>query len=378
MQKITKTLGTALFVALAAASTFSCGNRAGWTIEGNIAGASDSTLYIEEPSGATWIIVDSVKAGGNGDFAFTAVYPPARPQAIYRIRLNDKVAYFPVDSTETLRLTAAHADMDRVHTLTGSPAALGFNAADSLINAAVERVGAREALNDDTLLRQLGELILADTTGVVSYYIVNRPIEDRHIFTPDNRRKVGLIGAAATRYKTFRPGDPRGAELEAMFAEARRAIGRAPKGSGQSIVAVELGRPDVEFEAKDYNGNVHNLNEVLDRGGVTVVNLVRYDDPKSAANTAALGEVYEAYGNRGLEIFQIGFDPNVAHWRQNAVNMPWITVYGTPEEAADFLVTYNVNPIDGGPITLLFDRNGELVKRITNPAELKEAVSKLL
>lgn len=348
--------------------------RKGWSINGNLAGVADSTLYIEEPSGAAWIIVDSVKTDRDGNFAFTAVNPYYQGQAIYRLRLSDKAVYFPVEGTDALTLTAEGADMDMVHTLAGTPAAAGFNTVDSLINEAVNRVGETAALDDEQLLRDLGNVILTDSTCIVSYYTINRPVGRRAFFNTDNKRKLGLIGAAATRYSQLRPGDARGAELEAIFSNAKKAQRR--NGSGQTLAVQAVGRPSFTFVANDVKGQPTDLNQILDRGGVTLVSLIRYDDSLSPATTAALGEAYEKYADKGLVVYQIGYDRNEAHWRQNATSMPWTTVYG-PSETAEILAAFNANPIDGGPVTMVFDRNGELVNRITDPAELAAAVSAL-
>lgn len=357
--------------------TTSCSEkREGWTIRGTIEGAADSTLFVEEPSGAAWVILDSVKTDGNGNFSYTAKQRSYNDGSVYRVRLGDRTVYFPVDSTETLTLTGVNTNFDMVHSLSGSPAAEGFNTVDSLVNAAVERVGETAALNDSLLIQQLGDIIINDTTCIVSYYTIKHPIGNRYIFNTDTKRKVGLIGAVATRFKTQRPNDPRGEELAEVYNRAK-ALQRGNHKGGSALMATEVGRPTVEFSRPDKNGVEQDLNAVIDRGGVTVLNLIRYDDALASANTMALGDLYDKYKSRGLEIYQIGFDPNEAFWRQNALNMPWITVYSHPAEATELLVQYNANPIDGGPVSLLFNRNGELVKRITNPAELDSAVAQL-
>lgn len=348
----------------------------GWTVEGTIAGAADSTLFIEEPSGAAWIIIDSLKIGKNGDFSFTSTTPLYGKQSIYRLRVGDMSAYFPVENAETLNFTASLENMDKVHTLTGTAAAQGFTTVDSLINEAVERLGIEKALTDEKLLQDLGNVIIADTTCIVSYYTVSRPVENRRLFTTDHKLKLKLIGAAATKYASLRPDDVHGRQLAEIFAAAKQSSGTAAK--GKSVAALQIGRPQVDFVRKDEKGQEQDLNAILDRGGVTVLSLLCYADPRAQANTAALGEIYEKYGKNGLAIYQISFDPNEAVWRQNASTMPWTTVYANPVESTDFLVAYNVNPLNDGPIALIFNRNGELVNRITNPADLEAAVSSLL
>lgn len=359
------------------AAVTSCSeNRNGWSISGTVAGANDSTLYIEEPSGAAWIIVDSLRTDANGSFAYQAYEPLYDGQAIYRLRLNDRAVYFPIEGSDAVTLVATNTDMDRVHTLGGTVAARGFNTVDSLINDAVNRVGATAAINDESLLRNIGDIIIADSTCIVSYYAVKHPVEDKALFTLDNSRKLGLLGAAANRYTSLRPEDVRGKELTSIYLNAKKAL-RGAKTNPNTVEAGLAGRPLLDFVRKDNEGKSHDLNAVLDRGGVTILNLTRYDTAASPANTVALGQLYEKYKDRGLQIYQVSFEPNEAHWRQNASTMPWITVYNRPEDPADILMLYNANPVDGAPVSFVFNSNGEIVERVNDPAELAGVVAKL-
>ena len=372
------------FLSIISAATVSilasCGDeeRNGWSLKGNIAGANDSTLYIEKPSGMAWIILDSISTDASGNFSYTAKFPENGSQSIYRVRLGDRVVYFPVDSIETLTLTAKNSDMDLIHSLKGSVAAEGFNAVDSVIYDAVNRVGIDAAVNDSELIAGLGDLILGDTTCVVSYYIINKPIGDKKIFTPNDKFKVKLIGAVANKYNHYRPDDPRTKELTSLFENSRRVL-RGGKVQGATAEARLALRPEIDFIRKDAHGKNVDLNEIIDRGtGITVVNLVNYADPQATANIMVLGDLYDKYKSQGLEIVQIGFDDNEAYWRQNALSMPWITMFSRPDESMEFLMNYNANPISSGPSNFIFSADGELVKRIDNPADLEAAVDEMM
>ncbi len=374
--KISALIAPVAVTALLAAVTSCSESRNGWSISGNIAGANDSTLYIEEPSGATWIIIDSLRTGADGSFDYKAIDPLYEGQAIYRLRLNDRAVYFPIEGTDHVTLSAKNTDMNAVHTLAGTAAAQGFSTVDSLINAAVGRVGAAAAVNDETLLKQIGDVILADSTCIVSYYAIKHPVEGKALFTLDNNRKLGLLGAAANRYTSLRPDDNRGKELTAIYLNAKKSL-RGASANPNTITAGVAGRPALEFVRKDNTGKEHDLNAVLDHGGVTILNLTRYDNAASPATTVALGQLYEKYKDRGLEIYQVSFEPNEAHWRQTASTMPWITVYNRPEDPIEILMLYNVNPVDGAPVSFVFNSRGEVVERVNDPAELADVVAKL-
>ena len=369
-----------MFLVLSVFGLSSCSEeRTGWTITGIIEGAGDSTLYIERPSGLTWILVDSTKTDDKGNFSFTAkTAVTSGLQPIYRLRLKDRMVYFPIDSNETLTLMAVNTNLDRVHTLSGSAGATGFNAIDSVVNLAVERVGAKEALSDTTLIKQLGDIILGDQTCVVAYYAINRPIEDKKIFSTDDKLKVKLIGAAANRYSMLRPSDPRASELKNMFTVARERLDGGKNKNGVSMEAELKGRPNATLTGTDENNVSVNLDNLLDAGKITILNLLCYGDQRASVNTMALGDVQDNYAGKNFQIVQLGFDSNKAFWRQNAMTMPWTTVYVPAEDAIDFLMLYNVNPISNGPTTFIFDQKGELVKRVDDPSELVDELKKYM
>lgn len=348
----------------------------GWTIQGTITGANDSTLIIERNTPNGWLAVGTTVTDANGNFTYEGYEPYTGNQYVYRLRLADRNVFFPITTgTESLTLTASNTDMERRHKLAGSKEAAGFNTVDEIVNEAVERVGTKAALNDSLMLRKLTDIILADSTCIVSYYIVNHTIDNDLIFTPDDKSKARIIRAAANRYHELRPDDPYGQILTGLFKSSQ--IQNGTTGSGKSMEAQLTGRPALDFVRKNEKGENVDLNKVLDRGDITLVNIIWYGNPKASATTISLGDVYKKYHDKGLEIVQIGIDGNESLWRQNAMSMPWQTVFCSPADAADLLITYNSNPVEAGPSTFVFNAEGDLVSRVDNPAKLMETVESL-
>ena len=63
--------------------------------------------------------LDSVKLEGDGSFHFKQVRPVS-PE-FYRLRVDDKVINFSVDSTETVLVKAPYTDFATAYTVEGSP-----------------------------------------------------------------------------------------------------------------------------------------------------------------------------------------------------------------------------------------------------------------
>ena len=133
-------------------------------------------------------------------------------------------------------------------------------------------------------------------------------------------------------------------------------------------------KPDIAIARYDINGTLRNFDDYCGKG-VTVLNFVRYDHKNSPANTVALNEVYTKYKNAGLKIYQISFDPDEMNWRRSAANIPWTSVWNSPTEGYGILLAYNVNP-DGGPVSFIFDRNGDLVLRVSDARDLPAALAR--
>jgi hypothetical protein len=351
-----------------------CTGKSGWKVEGTIADAADKTVYIEESTFNNWYVADSVKLGSDGKFSYQAEEGAPVP-SIFRLRLDGKYIYFPVDSIETVTLTANGKNFDRNFTLAGNKAAPVFATVDSLLAGAIDREGVAGALNDKELKRALNIIINRDSTCLVSYYVIGKFVGTSPLYDLTNKNDVKMLANAANNFKRMLPNDARAKELEQRWVSARRAIGNLPQ---TEMEATLNARPTVDLKRFDCNGKEHDFDKVADRGGVTVLNFTRYDGEYSQANTVALKQVYDKYKAQGLEIYQIAYDPDEVAWKRSAKNMPWIAVWNSPTDPLDALISYNVDPINGSPISFVFNRSGELVERVADPTKLDAAIAKLL
>ena len=111
MKKIT-------FAALAALTITACSSGPKFQVTGDVSGADGKMLYLEA-SGLEGIVpLDSVKLKGEGTFSFKQ----ARPESpeFYRLRIDDKVINFSVDSIETVQIKAPYMDFSTDYTVEGS------------------------------------------------------------------------------------------------------------------------------------------------------------------------------------------------------------------------------------------------------------------
>ena len=348
------------------AGALSCSRGDKWEIKGDVKGADGKTLVLETSFNGNWYPLDSTKIKSNGSFSFKQ--PAAQYPAIYRLSLEDKKAYFPVDSIESLTFSGNMENFDRNYTVSGSPNAEML----THVNGILAEAGAN-AVTDNDIKRKLSELVLTDPSGITAYYIINSTTPNgKPVFNPNNPKDLRVIGAVANAYSDRRPTDPRTAYLTNFYLSNRKATMKTDDANKNTIIANEISYPEIEL--LDENGVAQTLSDFTGNGPV-VVSFTIYGSEYSPALNMELGNLYEAYAPRGLEIYQVAFDTDEFQWRQSARNLPWITVFNSPKEGASTLLNYNVGRL---PATFIIDKDGILVERILDPDQIAVAVKKYM
>lgn len=366
-----KSLYSLAFAALAAVAVSSCSNDSSkWHLSGTIDGITEGeTLILEGNNQGYWYVIDTITPSKDGKIAYAGEvhgYPD-----IFRLRLGKSSLYFPIDSLETVTINATAPDIAASHSLGGSPQALNLNRVDSLINAyATLHNGPRGAAADETLKRELGNMIVADPSGVVSYYIISKRIGDTPLFDATVPMDHRLIGAVANAFSTQRPDDPRTKYLKNLYLSNRRPATNAqgPKVEARLVKAFDI-------NLYDYAGKAHSLLELTESGRPVILSFTAYAADWSPAFNVELNKVYEKYRSAGVEIYQVSLDTDEYAWKQTAKNLPWITVLNNMSDGDKVLRQYNVGAI---PTTFVFNRNGDLVERVLDIADLDSAVRKTL
>lgn len=344
----------ALTVALAA-----CGEPQ-FKINGEISGASDRTVILERADyNGRWMTVDSTRTSDGGEFSFRAP-APAAPE-IYRLALDGRYLYIPVDSVETLRVEADAANFGTDYTLSGT------GGAESL--ASFERELARfvphAAVADSAAAfkRRVFSNYLRDSQGsVTAYYILTKTIGGKPLFNPSDDSDYPYFAAVATAFKEFRPSDPHTRLLEETTIRAMRER-KARQGRATTVEAPEVGY--FEITLPDENGTDRTLSSVIGKGRPAILAFVMLGDPDAPAWNRTLAGAADA-----VAIYQVGLDADTYAWRDAARNLSWTTVHDASGNTSTALRDYNVGSI---PTYFIFDRSGSLTGRA---ATASEAVAK--
>lgn len=353
-----------LFLMMVAIVALTSCNGNKFHIDGTIDGASDTTLLLEQSSNGEWFIIDSVKVDKNGKFSVSAEAPEV--PSIYQLRLGDQSICFPIDSLDHLTLTAKLPNFALNYNLAGSEHATQVMKIDQ---EAMRFAGGKgTAAELQAWKDQLARQIVADPSGIVAYYTINKYIDGKPLFDPLNDNDLRIIGAVANSFNSFRPNDPRTQFLVNLLLDGQRRR--------RSTMATDTVYADVasiiDIKLQDYNGKEYKLSQVAASNRVVLLDFTAYGTEVSPQLNKLLNDIYQSYHSRGLEIYQIGLDQNNVTWREAAKNLPWITVFDPMNINSQNVGYYNVTGI---PTTFII-RGGEIVERVEDATMLKAAVAK--
>lgn len=326
-----------LYIA-AALALCSCSGGEKWSLRGEAPDGlgEETTAYLEAPTAmGTWTVTDSVAVIPGKSFTLSG--PRAARGTLMRLRIGQSTVYVPLDSTENLTLAA---DLS----LAGSPEAELISKVSSIIN---------DPAGTDTR-RALLTALEGNYATTAAYYAARLTGSPR------------IVRTVANRFNEELPGDPRTAVL---LADLRRLSPRpaAPDSVMEQVIyAPEIGYFD--FELMDRNGRMRKLSETVGANPLTVLAYVDLANSEAPGITRALGDAR----NAGAEVFEVGFEANQHLWAAATEGLPWVNVYQS--EAADDTHMGQYRVVDLPTFFLI--KNGEIVERIADPAELVNTVNR--
>lgn len=340
----------------AATSIFICGlaacSKHEFKVKGEIYGAEEKTLTLEKAGfQGQWMAVDSTHINKNGGFSLS--FPaPASPE-IYRLVLNNRYIYFPVDSTETLTINSSYENFGHDFSITGSHNAERMAQFDKDLQNS-------NTANSDSLYnfkRKVYSNYLRDSQGsIVSFYILTKTIDGKPLYDPSDSSDRKYFAAVATGYKAVNPDDPHANLLEQTALNALKQK-NIEAGNVVSIEAQEISLIDIDLP--DETGKNIKLSEIAGHGKSVVVIFSMLNNPDTPKLNMALAEIYNRHkGN--VEFYNVSLDEDQYAWRDAAINLPWITVYSPGQDLSEDASRYNVYAV---PAFFVYDKEGNLIDR---------------
>ena len=372
--------------ALLFAGVTACNNEPAFTVQGEITDAADKMLYLEHTGLERIIPLDSTELNESGSFSFSS----ARPEApeFYRLRIENQIINFSIDSTETVEIHAGFKNLSTEYQIEGSenntkikelvllqaelqkqvnqlaqsglPIGIAQDSIQSLVNA-----------YKDTVKRNY---IFAGPNKPYAYFALFQQLNGYMIFDPlSNKEDVKCFAAVATSMNNMYPHADRSRNLYNMVIKGMKNT-RTPQTQPLQIPADKIEETSIiDIPLRDVDGNLHHLTDL--KGKVVLIDFTIYGTAESGARNLLLRELYNKYKGQGLEIYQISLDTDEHFWKTSADNLPWICVRDPQGPYSTYVRMYGVSQL---PTSFLVNRSNELSLRIDANTDLDAEIKNLL
>lgn len=384
-----KQISTRLLTVLGLCMFFfsACNNSSDFIVKGVVAGTDGQLMYLENVGISNVVTLDSIKLAPGGKFKFTEKRPEYPD--FYRLRLNNQLINFAVDSTETISFVADAGTFATSYSVEGSENSKAIKAitlAQLDANQAISRLRKEyeDKMISDTTYRMkvlaaadaykevARKYIYSAPMSTAAYFALFQQIDGLLFFDLYDRKDVKAYGAVATSYNHTYPESPRSKHLYNLTLQSMKVLRAQRPVDYSNVETKEISFLDIELP--DVRGEVVKLSTVAP-GKVVLINFTAYQTEWSPALNMALGELYTKYHDQELEIYQVSLDSDFHFWRNGASNLPWVTVHDPQSVYSQVAGLYNVKQL---PALFILDRKGNLVKRVEDVKKLEADVKAVL
>ncbi len=369
-----------------------CGeNESGFRVDGQISGAEGKMLYLDAAALDGIHVLDSVKLKASGDYSFSYQRPEAPD--FYRLRLDDRIVNFVIDSTETVGISGSADKFGLDYTIEGSESnrkikELSLKLAD--LQGRIDRLTTEyqsgsilPGIYNDSITSMVNSYkndvkmnyILTAPNTDYAYFALFQRLNGYLLFDPlTDRDDVRCFAAVATSFNNAYPHSERARNL---YNIAMKGMRNTRSGSQQVMELPEGSQINesgiIDIALRDIDGRERKLSDL--KGKVVLLDFTAYATEVSASHNYMLRELYDKYTASGLEIYQISFDSNEHFWKTTADNLPWVCVRDTRGTYSDLLTLYNVTAL---PSVFIINRQSELSARPESVDAVESAVKAVL
>ena len=377
-------------VAAAMTGVTSCTEKK-FHVEGNIADAKDSTLYLENMSLNGPVAIDSVKLGDDG--AFSCGERTAEAPEFYRLRIAGQIVNLAIDSTETVRVKASYPTMTTQYEVEGS------DDCSKIKELALKQIDLQNRIAQIVRAPQLGveavddsvaKVVAAYKDDVKVHYIFKAPMRSYAyfalfqtitlgdaqtlIFNPrSSEDDVKVFAAVATSWDTYYPEAERGKNLHNIAIEGMKNVRILRSKMAQRIDPSKVSSTGIiDIALADNHGVTRRLSQL--KGKVVMLDFHLFASQESPKRIMMLRDLYNKYHAQGFEIYQVSIDPDEHFWKTQTAALPWVSVRAG-EDNQNVVADYNVQQI---PTFFLISRDNAVYKRDAQVKDLDAEIRSLL
>lgn len=382
-------ISTSLLVVIGLLSVLftACKKDSDFTVNGVVSGADGQVMYLENVGVSTVDVMDSVKLTAAGKFSFTKPHPEFPD--FYRLRLNNQLINFSIDSTETVSFTADAGTFATSYTVEGSEnskAIKGITLAQLDANQVIQRLRkeyesglladtayAKKVLEAAEAYKDVArKYIYTAPMSAAAYFALFQQIDGLLFFDLYDKNDSKAYGAVATSFDHYYPESPRAKHLYNLALQSIKVIRSQRPVDMEKIAQKEVSFLDIELP--NIQGQNTKLSSIA-TDKVVLINFTAYMSEWSPALNMELADLYTKYHDKGLEIYQISLDNDVHFWKNASSNIPWISVRDPQSVYSQTAALYNVKQL---PTIFILDRKGNLVKRVDDVKKMEADIKAVL
>lgn len=360
-----------------------------FTIKGKVSDADSMTIYLERRTLNSTTVIDSAKLNSDGEFVFEQ--PVFEYAEFYLLKLGNQNINLAIDSTETITIEAKKGSFATDYVIEGSDnsakmkdiALAQYRLSDSILvykkeyadKKITQDVYSTKMTSEiDIYKERLKNIIGNDLHGMAAYFGVFQKVDGLLILDPMVKKERQFYQAVATGWDQKRPSSPRTEQirnfvLSAMAEEKRIADGEKIMGS---IEPKEISSSAYfDFSLPSIKGDKVSVSDL--KGKALIVDFTAYGSGTSSAHNILLNSVYSKH-KQALQIYQVSLDPDIHIWQNTAVNLPWICVWDSKSGESELIMRFGIQQL---PAIFLFDKQGNIVKRLDANENLETEVQKI-
>jgi len=361
----------------------SCSGKNHFTVKGTVKGGNEKMLYLENITTSKVVLLDSAKLGNSGAYKFKYARPVAPD--FYRLRLENQLINFVIDSAETVTINSDTLQFAQNYTVEGSPESERVKTLTLLqlktsetYNQLQDQYRSQSITADEYkdktsaciegYKNEAKKYIYPNPASASAYFALFQQINGLLIYDPYDRTDSKAYGAVANNWNIKYPNAPRAKQLVQLFTNAL-AVLREQQPDSLNMKTIES-KDFFDITLLSVDGKAYRLSDV-GKDKVVVLDFTAYGMQDSPVHNQLLAKVYEKYSSRGFQIYQISLDADEHFWKNAAVNLPWVCVMDPQSVNSEIARKYNVRDI---PTAFILNRKGEIVKRIDDYTKLEADV----
>ena len=381
-----------LSAAIATLVLTSCGSSKkspGFELKGKLSNASGETLFLEQMSGNSPVLIDSAVVSESGEFEFTNV--KATPMDFFRIKTSEaNFAILVADSTQEIYFTGDAKNLSKNYEIKGSDDTRQFIEINNELQKISKSLDSLQAVFQSKMASEKMDSVKMEMMNMQAEEQFNKIYE---LASGVLVKKVEAFPGTIANFSAFNiinieknlpvyekvlkalqekiPSSPYTAQLANSVNQYKQQFDLQKKQDQQLSDGKEM--PDIKL--KNPEGKEITLSSL--RGKLVLIDFwASWCGPCRKENPNVV-RLYNAYKKKGFEIYSVSLDEDKEKWMKaiEKDGLTWIHVSDLGGWYSSVCSQFNISSI---PFTILVSKDGKIIAKGLRGKELEDKVKEIL